>query len=118
MQNLGSTKVVSSTVDRPVTSLRLVCALFAAEYVLDFEHGHDVLFVYDKLNSSKPVQALQNAFPNAGAYYNPSMRCLVFPHSGTEMLDWLKNSKRIVMIPKGDVEGAPLVEPLLIPDDL
>lgn len=95
-----------------------MCLLFAAEYVLDLEEGRNILYVYDKRNSYRVVQAAQAAFPMSGAYYHSAMRCLVFPQQGTAVLDWFNNSKRIIMTVKEDVEGAFVVEPLEIPDDI
>lgn len=77
---------------------------------------HDMLYVYDKLNAIKVVEDAQSAFPLSGAYYNSSMRCLIFPTMGREVLTWFEESKRINMTPKSDFEGAHFVEPLLIPD--
>lgn len=96
----------------------ILCLSFAAEYVLDLEEGRNILYVYDKRNSYRVVQAAQAAFTSVGAYYHSAMRCLIFPQEGTAVLDWLNKSKRIIMTPKDDVEGAYVVEPLEIPDDI
>lgn len=92
-----------------------MCLLTAAEYVLDVAEGRNMLFVYDKRNSFKIVQAAQSHFE--GAYYNNSMRCLIFPTDGSAVLTWLMESKRLILTDKADVEGAQCVEPLPIPAD-
>lgn len=96
-----------------------MCALcVVAEYVLDTQDGRNMLYVYDKLNSFKPVRDAQAMF-DVGAYYHNAMKCLIFPSSGTDVLKWLEDSQRVVMTERADVEGAqPQVEPLFIPDDL
>lgn len=87
--------------------------------MLDYQEDiRDVLYVYDKLNAYKVVQDAQEAFRAAGPYFNSNMRCIVFPLAGRAVLDWLVQSKRIIMMAKADFEGAHTVEPLLIPDDL
>lgn len=97
----------------------VVVFFVAAEYVLDTDLGRDILYVYDKLNSYKVVQEAQAAFPSAGAYFHNTMRCLIFPLAGADVLRWLQDCKRIVMTEKADFEGASrMVEPLSVPDDL
>lgn len=79
---------------------------------------NDTLYLYDKLNSVKVVREVQQVF--SGAYYNNSMRCLVFPMNGAAVLHWLQDSQRLVLTERGDYEGAHnlVAQPLAIPDDL